>query len=258
MFVKLFKYSIRDVARSKWLLLYGIFFLLLTEFLIWFSSDTSRAVVSLLNVIIIIIPLVSIIFGTIYTYNSREFVELLLSQPISRKSLYHSIYLGLTIPLVIAYLIGIGVPLIIQTDIDISILLIILVSGIALTFIFVGIAFTMALSFDDKVKGMGFAFIIWLSLSLIYDASILLLIWLLGDYPLESALIIVSSANPIDLSRIMVMLKFDVAALMGYTGAIFQRFFGGLTGIIYSIVVLLIWMVALYLIGRIKFNKKNF
>ncbi len=258
MFFKLFKYSIRDVARSKWLIFYGLFFFLLTEFLIWFSTDISRAIVSLLNVIIIIIPLVSIIFGTIYTYNSREFVELLLSQPISRTSLYNSIYLGLSLPLVASFLIGTGTPLLIQTSIDLQILLIILISGCALSFIFVGIAFSMALSFDDKVKGMGFAFIIWLGLSVIYDALILLFVWLFGDYPLETALIIISSANPIDLSRIMVMLKFDVAALMGYTGAIFQRFFGGVTGIIYSIGLLLLWILILYYFGKRKFIKKNF
>lgn len=258
MFIKLFKYSIKDVTRSKWLLFYGLFFFLLSEFLIWFSTDTSRAVVSLLNVIIIIIPLVSIIFGTIYTYNSREFVELLLSQPISRVSLFHSIYLGLALPLAAAFIIGMGVPLLIQTDIDIGILVIILISGSSLTFIFVGIAFTMALSFDDKVKGMGFAFIIWLALSIIYDALILLLIWTLGDYPLETPLIIISSINPIDLSRIMVMLKFDVAALMGYTGAIFKRFFGDLTGVIYSVGILFVWIILLYNISKIKFKRKNF
>lgn len=258
MFLKLFKYSIRDVARSKWIIFYGLFFFLLTEFLIWFSSDISRTIVSLLNVMIIIIPLVSIIFGTIYTYNSREFVELLLSQPISRTSLYHSVYLGLTLPLVSSFLLGTGIPLLIQTNIEAEILLIILISGFALTFIFVGIAFLMALTFDDKVKGMGFAFIIWLGLSVIYDALILLFVWLFGDFPLETALIIVSSVNPIDLSRIMVMLKFDVAALMGYTGAIFKRFFGGMTGIIYSLVLLFVWIVILYYFGKRKFESKNF
>lgn len=258
MFLKLFKYSIRDVARSKWIIFYGLFFFLLTEFLIWFSSDISRTIVSLLNVMIIIIPLVSIIFGTIYTYNSKEFVELLLSQPISRTSLYHSVYLGLTLPLVSSFLLGTGIPLLIQTNIEAEILLIILISGFALTFIFVGIAFLMALTFDDKVKGMGFAFIIWLGLSVIYDALILLFVWLFGDFPLETALIIVSSVNPIDLSRIMVMLKFDVAALMGYTGAIFKRFFGGMTGIIYSLVLLFVWIVILYYFGKRKFESKNF
>jgi hypothetical protein len=44
-------------------------------------------------------------------------------------------------------------------------------------------------------------------------------------------MIILSALNPIDLGRILFLMKFDIAALMGYTGAVFQRFFGsGLGG----------------------------
>ncbi len=35
-----------------------------------------------------------------------------------------------------------------------------------------------------------------------------------------------SALNPIDLSRILILLQLDVSAMMGYTGAVFKDFFG--------------------------------
>lgn len=39
-------------------------------------------------------------------------------------------------------------------------------------------------------------------------------------------MIVLSALNPIDLGRILVLLKMDVAALLGYTGAVFRQFLG--------------------------------
>jgi Cu-processing system permease protein len=64
--------------------------------------------------------------------------------------------------------------------------------------------------------------------------------------------------NPIDLARIMVMLEFDVSALMGYTGAVFNRFFGTALGITTASVMLLIWLAVPSWIGLNVFKKKDF
>ncbi|MBS1645034.1 MAG: hypothetical protein JST36_08365 [Bacteroidetes bacterium] len=50
-----------------------------------------------------------------------------------------------------------------------------------------------------------------------------------------------SFLNPIDLGRILILLKLDVAALMGFTGAVFKDFFGTNLGILISLAVLLLW-----------------
>jgi Cu-processing system permease protein len=63
------------------------------------------------------------------------------------------------------------------------------------------------------------------------------------EYPLESAALAGSLFNPIDLARILILLKLDISALMGYTGAVFQRFFGNITGILIALSALALWLV---------------
>ena len=53
-------------------------------------------------------PLVSIIFTTIYLYNSSEFIELLLSQPIRRARIWTGLFFGLFFSLALAFIVGAG------------------------------------------------------------------------------------------------------------------------------------------------------
>ena len=52
-----------------------------------------------------------------------------------------------------------------------------------------------------------------------------------------------SALNPIDLGRIFIMLKMDVSALMGYTGALYKDFFGSGAGVFFTIGIMLVWIV---------------
>jgi Cu-processing system permease protein len=49
--------------------------------------------------------------------------------------------------------------------------------------------------------------------------------------------------NPIDLSRVTIMLGLDISALMGYTGAVFLKFFGTARGIPVSVFSMFCWIV---------------
>ncbi|MDX1372965.1 MAG: hypothetical protein R3321_10870, partial [Nitrososphaeraceae archaeon] len=77
---KRLRYEIHNTIRNKWVVLYTLFFFLIGYALFTFSGEVNKAYISLMNIIINIIPLVSIIFGSIYLYNSREFIEMMLSQ----------------------------------------------------------------------------------------------------------------------------------------------------------------------------------
>ena len=56
----------------------------------------------------------------------------------------------------------------------------------------------------------------------------------------------------------LVLLRLDTAALMGYTGAVFQSFFGSAWGVVISTVSLLFWTVVPMLLGLRAFRRKNF
>jgi len=69
--------------------------------------------------------------------------------------------------------------------------------------------------------------------------------------------LLLSALNPIDLGRIFIMLKMDVSALMGYTGAVYKDFFGSGNGILFTCGVMLIWAIAPLLLAVRKFRKKD-
>jgi Cu-processing system permease protein len=65
-------------------------------------------------------------------------------------------------------------------------------------------------------------------------------------------------SNPIDLARTLMLLKLDISALLGYTGAVFKKFFGTNLGVILSYLVLIFWMI-IPILGIVwKSNKKDF
>ena len=74
-----------------------------------------------------------------------------------------------------------------------------------------------------------------------FDAIVLFILFQYADYPLEKPMIGISTLNPITLARIVVLLKMDVSALMGYTGAVFKDFFGSVTGQLVSVAFLVLW-----------------
>ena len=107
-------------------------------------------------------------------------------------------------------------------------------TGCALTLVFTSIAFWASVKARDKARGIGFALLLWFYFALIYDGLILLILFTFSDYPLEKLTLVLSALNPVDLGRIFIMLKMDVSALMGYTGALYQDFFGSFMGMLFT------------------------
>ena len=104
---RIIKYIILDILKNKILIVYTLLLALLTWSVFGLEDNTSKGLLTLLNVILISVPLVSIIFSTIYLYNSNEFIELLVSQPIKRNKIYKSLFNKFRVkvkPKVICYL----------------------------------------------------------------------------------------------------------------------------------------------------------
>jgi len=252
---KIIKYVMTDILRNRIVLAYTVF-LLITSFSVFSLEDNnSKGLLSFLNVILIVVPLVSIIFSTIYVYNSAEFIELLVSQPLKRKSIWLSLFTGLASSLSLAFFIGAGIPILLYQTNAIGFMMIGI--GILLSIIFVAIAMLAAVQTRDKAKGIGIAILLWLYFSLLFDGLVLFLLFQFADYPLEKPMIAISALNPIDLGRILILLQLDVSAMMGYTGAIFKDFFGTYIGGIFSFTVLLLWIGIPVFFSTRKFNRKD-
>ena len=256
-----FMYQLRDLVRSKWLVAYALFFFAAAEGLLRYGGDGSKALLSLATIVLFVVPLVTIVYGTVYLYQSREFTELLLAQPVRRGHLFIGLYLGITLALTLGVIAGIAIPFLVHRGFGDPVLRgafgTLASVAAALTCIFTAIACVIALKCEDRLRGLGAAIATWLAVALVYDGLVLILVATFGDYPLERIVLAAMLANPVDLARVLMLLRFDNAALMGYTGAVFQRFFSG-TGAFVAVAALLAWVGAPVYIGSRAFRRKDF
>ena len=253
--MKLSKYVLYDILKSKIIIAYTLFLFLVSFSMFQMEDDSSKSMLSLLNIVLIVLPLVSLVFTTIHYYNSYEFIELMSSQPMTRTRILMSEYAGVSISLLSAFLLGVGIPVALFAADPAGFAL--LFTGCALTLVFTSIAFLAAVISRDKARGIGFTLLLWFYFALIYDGLVLLILFSFSEYPLEKLTLLLSALNPIDLGRIFIMLKMDVSALMGYTGALYKDFFGSATGILFTCGILLLWILVPLWLAVKKFNKKD-
>lgn len=258
---RIIRFECRDVVRSRWLIGYTLFFLVLSDALMRVSDSTLKAALSLTNVTLFIVPLVSLIFGTMYLYNAREFTELLLAQPVARKQMFVGMYLGLALPSAAAFLVGIGAPVLLH-GVDDSVaggaLLMLGAVGVALTWIFLALGLLISVRLNDRVRGLGAALAVWLLAAVVYDGMVLLIATIFAGHRLEGPMLAMMVANPVDLGRVVLLLRFDAGALMGYTGAVFERFFGAAVGSVVGALALFAWVAAPLAWAMAIFRRKDF
>ena len=257
---KIARYGMRDLMRSRWLLGYTGFFATATWALLRFSDTETKALLSLVNVVLLVVPLANLVFGTMYLYGAREFVELLLAQPVRRRDLFAGLYLGLAVPVALAAVVGIGAPLVFQgvSPATLRTAVVLGAISVALSAVFTGIAAVIAYGIEDRVRGLAAALGIWLVLAAAYDGMVLLIAVQFADFPLERPMLALMIANPIDLARLVLLLQFDVAALLGYTGAVFEQFVGRAAGPLVASGAIALWIAVPALVGARLFRRKNF
>ena len=253
--LRISKYVLYDIVRNRVAIAYTAFLFIVSLSLFQMEENSSNAVLSLLNIVLIVVPLVSLVFSTIHWYNSYEFIELMLTQPISRKKVLLSEYMGISSSLMVSFLVGVGIPMMIYNFDNTGIAL--LLVGCLLTLAFTSIAFLASVKSKDKARGIGVALLLWFYFALIFDGLILLILFAFADYPLEKITLVLASLNPVDLGRIFIMLQMDISALMGYTGAVYKDFFNSQVGMFYTLAIMLLWIILPLALSIRSFNKKD-
>ncbi len=249
------KFIVLDIIKNKIVLVYTLILSILSWSVFSLEDNSTKGLLTLLNVILLTVPLISVIFSTIYIYNSSEFIELLLSQPIKRSKIWWSLFLGISMSLLLSFFIGTGIPILIYAPSDVGVMM--LVVGFFITTVFVAIAFLSSIITRDKAKGIGIAIMLWLFFALLFDGLVLFVLFQFAEYPIEKMMVGVTAFNPIDLARVMILLHLDVSAMMGYTGAIFKDFFGTSLGIIIAFFILFLWIIIPFWISMVKFKRKD-
>lgn len=252
------RWQVRALARARWLHAYALLLFLVTEALFRLGGTGDRVVASLLNVVLLVVPLVSLVVGVMHLQSAREFVELLLAQPLARGTLFRGLYGGFVIPLSAAFLLGVGVPFLPRFAQLGPGAVALLATGTLLTWVFGALAFLIATGVADRTRGFGVALVTWLGATILYDGAVLLVTVGLAAWPLERPLLALMLLNPVDLGRVLVLLQLDAAALMGHTGAVFARALGGPAGPVVAVAALAAWTLLPYMGARSWFRRRDF
>lgn len=240
MMLRIVKYVAGDILRGRIVLAYAGFLLVASLGLFNLGGDTTKALVGLLSLVLMIVPLVSLVFATAHFYNTQEFVELLAAQPLPRATILLAQMIGVTLALDAALLAGIAVPVLLYAFSATGLTLIAV--ALLLTAVFTALAFVAAVLARDKARGIGAALLIWFYFGLLHDGLTLYVLFLLEDFPLEGISLTLLALNPIDLGRVLVLLQMDVSALMGYTGAMLKDLLGTGVGKLFATLVLGAWI----------------
>ncbi|MEG1238947.1 MAG: ABC transporter permease subunit, partial [Flavobacterium sp.] len=164
---KIIKIIFIDILKSKIIIAYTLMLAILSWSSFAMEDSSAKGLLTILNVILFTVPLVSILFSTIYIYNSSEFIELLLSQPVKRKKIWIGMFLGLSLSLILAFFLGAGIPLLVYSLDSVGIMMILM--GIMISTVFTSLACLSSILTRDKAKGIGISIMLWLYFALLFD-----------------------------------------------------------------------------------------
>lgn len=252
---KVFKYTLIDLARNRFVLAFACLLLLMTEGLFQLETDPIKALLSIVQIVLALVPLIALIFTIVYSYDTQEFTQLLAVQPIGRRAILGGRMLALAVALTVAQGFGLGLPLLLHSPGLPALLL--FVNGVVLAIVFMALGTLIALKQRDKARGVGIGLGVWFLFVLIYDALLMALMFGFSDLPIEPLVVPLAALNPIDLARISVMLRVDLAAMMGYSGAVYKDLFGSTLGILIAITVMLLWVVWPTVLAFRAFRRKD-
>lgn len=246
-FWRIFVTQLKDAVRSRPLWGYVLLLFLLTDALFRFGGSGPRVVLSLINVVLLLVPLVGLVYGTMSFHQARGFTQFLLAQPVGRRPLLAALYLGLALPFAAGLLAGVGLPFLWHAAPEPALwgpLATLLVVGVLLTGTSVALALVVAVRIADRPRGIAAALFLWIAGALLFDGALLLFAVSFDRWPIERALLGMVFLDPFDLGRVLLLLQLDRAALLGYTGALFSKFFGSGLGTALAGTALVGWTAA--------------
>ena len=124
--LRIIRIILMDVLKSKFIMIYTCLLFMMSMSVFNLEDNYTKGLLSLLNLILLTIPLVSIMYSTSYIYNSSEFVELLLSQPVKRSKIWISLFIGLVLAFVFAFMIGMGLPILLYAFSSVGIMMLVI------------------------------------------------------------------------------------------------------------------------------------
>ena len=199
-------------------------------------QDFSRTAVSLVQLVLLLVPLSSLLIGVLSLAPERGAAELLFSQPVSRRTVLAGQCLGLFAALAAAEAIGFGAAgLVIFShaggDGAAGFLLLFLCS-VLLTAVFLSLAALLAAGAVGRrrARALALALVVWFVAIVLFDVAALGVASLLPSGPASRVLIVSVLVNPADAVRTGALLGLQGTTAFGSASLAFLRFTKGPVG----------------------------
>ena len=199
-------------------------------------QDFARTAVSLVQLVLLLVPLTSLVIGVLSLAPERGAAELIYSQPVSRRTILFGKLLGLFEALAAAQALGFGVAgYVIFTrsgEEGLGGFLLLVAGSLVMTAVFLGIAAILSAGAIGRrrSRALALALVVWFVAVVLFDVAALGLASLLRSGTASRVLTTAVLVNPVDAVRTGVMLGVDGTAAFGAASLAFLRFTGGPLG----------------------------
>ena len=235
------RYELVLAIRSRWLQLFAVVFAGLT---LAVSSagyilsgghgvqDFSRTAVSLVQIVLLLVPLASLVFGGLALTPDRGAAELLYSQPVHRGAILIGRMLGVWLALAAAELIGFGMAgLVMQSQAGPDGVWrygALVLTAVAVTGVFLAIAALLAsVNAGRRTRVLAAALVVWFVMVVMFDVAALGVASMLRSGTASRLLITATLINPVDAARTGALLAIEGTAAFGAASLALMRFTGG-------------------------------
>ncbi len=246
--------EVRDARRNRWFLLYAVAFTGLSLALAWLAlsgagnyglAGYGRTSASLINLVLLIVPLMGLTLGAMSLAGERERGTLLylLAQPISQGELLLGKFVGLALALVAALGLGFGLTAVLLAvsggSADVMTYLTLLLLACLLAVASLSIGFLISASVQRGSTAVGVALFVWLLLVFFGDLGLMgTSIALRLDV---NQLLALAMTNPLQLFKIAAVLNLrQNLEVLGPVGVYAYRTYGN------QLMPLLIGLLALW------------
>jgi Cu-processing system permease protein len=246
-------------VRSRWLQVFAVVFAALAIIVAgagyvlsggYGLQDFARTAASLVQLVLLIVPLAAISFGVLVLTPERGHAELLFAQPVSRTHILAGRYLGLFVSLAAAQAIGFGLAgLVLQAQTGqtgLSAFIAVVVISLALTAVFLSIAAMLAHAHGvRRARVLAVALVVWFVTIVLYDVAVLGVASLLRSGSASRLLITAVLVNPADAARTMALMAVEGTAAFGAASLALLRFTGGAANAFgLAAISVLVWTIA--------------
>lgn len=199
-------------------------------------QDFARTTASLVQMVILLVPLAALLFGIMSLTLDAGAAELLYSQPVPRHVVLEGKLGGLFIALVAAQAVGFGAAgllLFARTGAGgLPGFLGVIAGSVVLTGVFLALAAALSagLTSARRAQGLAAALVVWFAAVVLFDIAALGIASLLPSGVASRLLMVAAIVNPVDAVRTGTLMAAEGTTAFGAASLAFLRFTGGAAG----------------------------